>query len=230
VLRAALDDAVAAQPGIAATLPSVIDELDADCALSSSVDLDRVCIGPARKAADKKAAYAAAKARIERDARDADTLAQLYDFTRASAFPSLYGGHMDAPPGHPGVHVDVAERDGWALRLMALLPTRVPTRIAREGDSLRSFWSPVTLLTDYWHAAFEAARQSPPPMGIPAYPLAASRAYLEPPAANALGKAPSVGPLDPAVRAGLAIGSTEIIMTAARLIEPGVHDPCTTCL
>ncbi len=230
VLRAALDDAVAAQPAIAATLPTVIDELDADCTLSSSVDLDRICIGPAQKAADKKAAYAAAKARIGRDPRDADTLAQLYDFTRASTFPSLYGGHMDAPPAPPGVHVDVAERDGWALRLTAMLPTRVPSRIAREGDSMRSFWSPVTLLADYWRAAFEAARQSPPAVDVPVYPLAASRAYQEPPAASAQGSEPSAVPPDPAVRAGLAVGSTEIIMTAARLIEPGVHDPCTMCL
>jgi hypothetical protein len=112
-------------------------------------------------------------------------------------------------------------------------PARVPARIEREGgglSSLHSFWSPVTLLADYWRAAFEAARHQPPPVELTVYPLVASRECLETTSSIASKKTASVVPLDPAVRAGLAVGSTEIIITAARLIEPGVHDPCTTCL
>ena len=229
-LRPALQDAALGSPAVASMLPAVIDELDADCMLTSSAELERFCVGPAQRTVDRKAAYAAAKARIETDPDDADTLAQLYDFTRLSAFPSLYGGHMDGPPAPPGVQVAAAERDGWALRLTRRLPTRVPTRIARERGGDRSFWSPVTLLADYWHAAFEAARQSPPPVTLPAYPLAGSREYQALHEASTPGNKPSAVPPDPAVRAGLAVGSTEIIMTAARLIEPGVHDPCTMCL
>jgi hypothetical protein len=211
-------------------LPTVIDELDADCTLTSSAGLERPCVGSAQRKADRKAAYAAAKARIEADPDDADTLVQLYDFTRLSAFPSLYGGHMDGPPAPPGVQVDAAERDGWALQLTRRSPTRVPTRIERERGGDRSFWSPVTLLADYWHSAFETARQSPPLVKLPAYPLAGSREYQASHDASTPENKPSAVPPDPAVRAGLAVGSTEIIMTAARLIEPGVHDPCTMCL
>jgi hypothetical protein len=233
VLRPALHDAVAVSPAISPMLPTVIDELDADCTLTSSADLDRACVTSAQRAADTRAAYAAAKARVEKDPDDADTLGQLYDFTRRGAFPSLYGGHMDGPPTAPGISVETAERDGWALRLMNRWPARVPARIEREGgglSSLHSFWSPVTLLADYWRAAFEAARHQPPPVELTVYPLVASRECLETTSSIASKKTASVVPLDPAVRAGLAVGSTEIIITAARLIEPGVHDPCTTCL
>ncbi|WP_395683561.1 hypothetical protein [Dokdonella sp.] len=233
VLRRALHDTTPSSPAIASMLPTVIDELDADCTLSSSADLERACFTPAQRVADTNAAYAAAKVRFEKDPGDADTLGQLHDFTRRSAFPSLYGGHMDGPPAAPRISVDAAERDGWALRLMSSRPARVPARIEREdggSGSMHSFWSPVTLLADYWRTAFEAARHLPPPVELPAYPLVATRECLESTDATTPGKNASVVPVDPAVRAGLAIGSTEIIITAARLIEPGVHDPCTMCL
>ena len=233
-LRPALHDALVVSPANVAMLPTLIEELDADCTLSSSVDLDRACVSPSQRAADMAAAYAAAKGRIEMDPGDAYTLDRLYDFTRTSAFPSLYGGHMDGPPAPPAIRVDAAERDGWALRLMDRWPARVPPSITRESDGLRSgfrsFWSPVTLLADYWRSAFEAAKRLPPPVELPVYPLVASREYQGTVGPAASGGNTSAARLDPAIRAGLAIGSTEIIITAARLIEPGRHDPCTMCL
>jgi hypothetical protein len=236
-LRTMLHDAARASPSLASALPTLMNTLDAYCPSSSSDKPASICLTAAQRTTDQNSAYAAAKQQVEKDSTDADALQMLYDFTRRSVFSSLYGGHMDGPPTAPEIEVDAAERDDWAMRLVKQVPSRLPNGIAREAGEYRSHWSPVVLLADYWHAAFDAAQHLPPEIELPAYPLAASRDY------GSLGADGSTSSkheqatrqsrpaLDnPAVRAGLAVGSTEIVMMAVRLIEPVVHDPCTMCI
>lgn len=234
VLRSGLVDAANTSPILTSALPALIEKLDQDCDLSSSVDRNQICVDAVRKIADQRAAYTAAKRQIEKDPGDADTLSALNDFTRRSAFASLYGGHMDAQPPSPAIDVDARERDEWALRLTKAGPSRLPNGIDRQRGGMKSYWSPIVYLADYWRAVFDAAQNPPSKVDLPAYPLAAARDYGKRVTDDTLfaeiEQAERTRPIDPAIRAGLAVGSTEVVIMAVRLIEPGLHDPCTMCL
>lgn len=235
-LLAALAEAAKASPTLAFELPTLRYALDADCDLSSSVESDRACVDAAQKSADRRDAYVALERHISKDPDDVDALASLSGMTRRSAFASLYAGHMDQGPGEPLIDVDAGERDNWAIRLLRRDPSRLPNGIERQRDRMESYWNPVLHLADYWRAAFEAAKRLPPPPEVPAYPLETAHNYkvlaadgLSPEPEHARG--PSRSALaDPTTRAAFAVGSSEIVMMAVRLIEPGEHDPCTQCM
>lgn len=237
VLLASLAEAAKASPILAFEMPALRHTLDADCDLSSSVESDRACVDAAQKAADRRAAYVALERRIGKDPDDVDTLASLSGLTRRSAFASLYAGHMDQGPGDAVIDVGAGERDGWAIRLLRHDPSRLPNGIERQHDHMESYWSPIVHLADYWYAASDAAKRLPPPVEIPAYPLAAARNYmtlaakgLSYPELEQAHKPSRAALAEPAIRAAFAVGSSEIVMMAVRLIEPGEHDPCTLCL
>jgi len=225
VLRPALTAAPApVSDHLAELLPAILYALDGDCDLSTSVDRSRVCVDAAERRRDARSAYASLQQRLRRDPGDVDTLAEIGSFVERSDFGSLYAGHMDHGPGRPALDVAAAERDTWTIRRVARDPWAIADGIRRIGSDGGSAWSSMVHLLEYRNAAFAGASIARPAQRSPAYPLAASVAYQRIPETGA---AP---PLTAADRANDMVAGSEIVIMAARLIEPGVHDPCTMCL
>lgn len=220
-------------------LPYLLYTLDADCNLSTSVNRSRSCVDAPQLNADAQAAYANLKKQMQLERDNVDALSTLESLTRHSTFASLYSGHLDrGRPDAPAVVVGAKERDAWVIGVARLDSSGLPKGIERTRDDSDSFWRPVIDLAEYWNAAFEGARHLPEDSPTPAYLLAASRDYAErsltaeSASLREFEKAQSPSsptPRDPAIRANLAVGSTEIVMMAVRLIEPDAHDPCVMC-
>ena len=223
-LRAALNaPAAAAVPQFAIELPNLVSLLGADCNLSARADPGRACVAPEQRERDARAAYTSIKDHLL--PFDIDGVETLDAMVRRSAFPSLYAG-SDSAPAPPPVEVSAYERDDWPLRLAKFDPSTLPNGIERR----HAMWSPVVHLSDYWSFAFGAfSRQAPAEPSAAAYPLAAANAYAASTSPGAAPRAPYLAPRDPSLRANLVVASTEIVMTAMRLLEPDRHEPCARC-
>ncbi len=218
-----LAEATSASSHYSESFAELLLALDGDC------DAEDVSANPncfEARHADAQAAYMGLKRRVQREPNDTDALADLAGFVQRSDFPSLYAGHMDGPPKAPIIDVAAKERDGWTLRQIALDPWALPKGIARAGRSFHSAWSPVIHLAGLWRAARAGESSSEKESAPPPYPLMAANHFQQ--------KVPSSEPSErePTAedRAGNAVGSTEIVIMAARFIEPGRHDPCTMCI
>ena len=223
-LRAALSAGAAdAVPGFGLELPYLQFTLDDDCNLRTAAAGAGVCVDPQQYRSDARAAYDGIKRQLH--PWDIDPFATLDAMVRHSAFPSLYAGHLDHVPAAPTVVVNAFERDDWPLRLVRLDPSQLPAAVERKHDAHASYWSPVVHLADYWLFAHGTAAKQEAPASAAAYPLPAAT-QLRASSGVAIAHMP---PKDPSLRANLAVASTEIVQTAVRLIEPGRHDPCTTC-
>ena len=223
--RALTTDATQAVPAFREDIAYVIDRLDNDCNLYSRANLDRTCVEPAQLARDARAAYADIKSHLR--PWDMDAVEVLDRMARRSAFPSLYAGHLDHAPDPPTITVSAFERDDWPIRLVKLEPVALPAAVQRKQDADARYWAPVVHLFDYWFFAHGAAARLAPASTEPAYMLQAASTFGPAPAAPRVQS--DAAPRDPSLSANLLVAGTEIVQTALRLIEPGRHDPCTTC-